>query len=265
MVKKTLIFALATLFLISLVMATDTTITIKTLPDHKVSIFVYGAGELALTDSKHGTSDSQGMFSYVHSSDKSRIDVLVKITKDAQTVFKEKFEDYEAGKPISIRMDNEEITGEYNPAAKGPENVTNETAIQTSPEVEITEVKTEEESNSEGVTGSTISGIAGLKISTIVYYILGVFFVLVVIFFIMKRSWKYRSTKSYGNIGPSVPPSTLSASSTSDEDNLASLERKIAEAQSELNLMRNQEKIKVAEARLEADKRELERLRQGQV
>ena len=73
---------------------------------------------------------------------------------------------------------------------------------------------------------------------------------------------------------PSYPSSSQSQSSSytqtpdsfsgdSQEAEMRRVEYKIREAQQELARMKNQERIKSAEAKLEADRRELEKLRRG--
>lgn len=96
-----------------LVSATDTQINIKTLPNHKASIFVYPSGELTFEKSYHLTSDTFGNLKITHSSDSSEIDILVKITKDGEKVLSEKFDSYDVNLPIGIRIDYNEINGNY--------------------------------------------------------------------------------------------------------------------------------------------------------
>ena len=92
--------------------AFDTPIKIKTLADHKVSIFIYESGKPMILESRHIMSD-RGEVSIIYSSPVSEIDVRVKVTKDGNNVFNELFEGYDAGKPINIKIDYDGVDRNY--------------------------------------------------------------------------------------------------------------------------------------------------------
>src|SRR3989344_2152234 len=289
MVKKIILTIMLLALAISLVSAVDTEIKVKTLPDHKVFIFVYPAGELQMIDSFYATSDSNGEVSFVNSVTKSKIDVLVKVTKDGQKIFLEKFEDYETGEPIYIRIDNEKIDGTYTPNEDAKaENTTNTTSVEennTDAPIQTNNTETIEE-KTEPISGAVVSeGKNKGTSSTIIYgVIIGLLVVAIAIFALNKvRSSQtikrkdgvdFPAKSTIMPTNPSYPSSSQSQSSSytqtpdsfsgdSQEAEMQRVEYKIREAQQELARMKNQERIKAAEAKLEVDRRELEKLRKG--
>ena len=84
---------LLVIFSISFVSAIDTQINVRTLPNHKASIFVLKTGETyLLLNSYHINADSTGQVSATYSGDESKIMITLKITKNGQTVMLNKFE-----------------------------------------------------------------------------------------------------------------------------------------------------------------------------
>ena len=290
MVKKIILTIMLLALAISLVSAVDTEIKVKTLPDHKVFILIYSAGTVSpMIDSFDATSDSNGEVSFVNSVTKSKIDVLVKVTKDGQKIFLEKFEDYETGEPIYIRIDNEKIDGTYTPNEDAKaENTTNTTSVEennTDAPIQTNNTETIEE-KTEPISGAVVSeGKNKGTSSTIIYgVIIGLLVVAIAIFALNKVSSSQTIKRKDGvdfpakstimPTNPSYPSSSQSQSSSytqtpdsfsgdSQEAEMQRVEYKIREAQQELARMKNQERIKAAEAKLEVDRRELEKLRKG--
>ena len=283
MVKRFALMMMVLLLVFPLASAFDTPIKVKTIVGNKVSIFVYPSGSLASVNSYYLETNGNGEVSVVHTSSDNEIDLLVKVTKDGVNIFKEKFTGYEAGAPISIKMDYDEITGEYDEAAVKA----NETPVVVAPVANTTEevketVKTD--ATNASVTGNVAKEVSGGSgFSKIIFFIIGgVLIVGAVVFLVMRYStFRFSSGKSGGaadgaptyfrsnNVGVGkgsgfsmTHASSAPVSSTGGPD-VAELENKIKEAERQLNLLKNREKIRIAEKRLEEDRKELDRLRKG--
>ncbi|MDO8508600.1 MAG: hypothetical protein Q7S27_02855 [Nanoarchaeota archaeon] len=280
MVKK-IIFSLFILILIlSFANAVSTDIKVKTLADHKVGVFIYSSGQPASIDSFHKVSDSSGIVQVTHSSDKSKIDVMIKITKDGKNVLDPyKFEDYKAGDPIYIRYDFDEQNGEYSDSTTGEikEAEVNDSAIDANTTIPAAEEKTEEavketvkEENKSGevnqpATGGVISHSDGDFFSWMIYGGIGLLLIVIVAVLFVWRS-------SHFSTGiPSPPTHHFSGSHNSNSvvqeqsySDIHKVEKRLEEAQREIRMLKNKEKIKEAENRLRQDKDELDRLRRGE-
>ena len=261
MVKKTIISLFLLALLVSFVSAVDTEIKIKTLADHKVSIFIYPDSSAASVNSFHAIADEKGEALFIHSSNDPKIDVLVKITKEGEKVFLERFEGYQAGKPISIRVDYDEVSGDYTPQAAVP---VVETANKT---IEPANAVTAETQPSNQLTGEVVAVNATESSSKAFYFVvvIGILAAIVVVLLVIKRFMPFSQFGSTFKIKSSSSPAYTSSSSynSGEERRIKEIERKISDAQKELNMVRGQEKIKAAEKRLEQDRRELEKLKFG--
>ena len=332
MIKKFVFAAMISLFIILpfISAAFDTPIKIKSLADHKASIFIYKSGNLDILESYH-LNTQRGEISITYSSPESRIDVRVKITKDSQKVFNEFFEGYEAGKPINIKIDYSGVDRNYaESAAKETLNKTEtieENKTETTEEnatatpAPITESPANAtENNSAPITGAAIDN-AKNSFSNVIYFIIGgILIAALIVLFIVRASMrssnkanssipasaepsqprkpaspiKQNYTKQSSSFKPSSyssalrqsqqpqrqfsnwqsqqqpqnrVPSIISGNNEDieiDDEYIRQLESKIKEAERELNFIKNVEKIKAAEKRLEEDRRELERLKGGE-
>ncbi len=253
MVKK---FALSLLFLvliISSVSAIDTQIKIKTIPEHKASIFIYPTDSVTSINSFHVIADSTGELSVTHSSEHSKIDILVKITKDGNKIFLERFEDYQAGKEIYIRMDYTEVNGNYEPSKEAAANTTN-----TTQEIQENVVVNEEKEPQTQLTGEVVANDTNSS-SKAFYFVIVVAILgaIVIVLLVIKR---FVTPSSNMDIASNQ---AMLRSLEREERRIKEMERKIMNSEKELNVIKNQDKIKAAERKLEEDKRELERLKKG--
>ena len=267
----------------SLASAIDTEIKVKTLADHKVSVFIYPSDKVTILDSFHKIADTTGIVSSVHSSDEKKLDVMVKVTKDGQTIFKEKFNSYEAGKPIFIRMDNEEITGNYNPsknanALANTTNTTSESAESVNNSIDGKNNKSEgnDSSNVKDLgekvfendkVDSNNGAIAGLAVSNsensytkFIYYLIGIIILLVVLVlgFFVARKFVGRSSAGNLKVGDVGAGSHVVVS-----NEVRRLQHQLRDAQREIIRLKNQDKIKDIQKRIEEEKKELERLKRS--
>src|SRR3989344_3849128 len=99
-----LVLPLLMLFVIPLVFAADTKITVTTLPNHDVDISVLRHGQVySLIESYHKNSGSGGNISVTTTTTESMVDVLVWVKKDNVIVKYEKFETgFPVGTPINL-------------------------------------------------------------------------------------------------------------------------------------------------------------------
>jgi len=282
MMRKIVLGILFLMLVFPLASAADTAIKVKTLPNHKVSIFIYSSGSLSIDSSfLYKVSDSNGLVSIVYSAPKTKIDVRVKVeTQDGTKLFNELFEEYTSGKPIYIRLDDDEINGEYVEPAAVSENVTeNETQIEENTSEIIP-------ASNETVTGAVISEEGNEIFSKTAYIVvMAVVIALVIVLLVFRKKIFTRDASSMGskpNFSPPAKPSSsegilpnrfLRMNTKNDEtrninaavsgSEIEDIERKLKDAQKELHLIKNQEKIKFAERKIEEDRRDLERLKRG--
>ena len=184
MMRKIVLGILFLMLVFPLASAADTAIKVKTLPNHKVSIFIYSSGSLSIDNSfLYKVSDSNGIVSIVYSAPKTKIDVRVKVeTQDGTKVFNELFEEYTSGKSIYIRLDDDEINGEYVEPAAVSENVTeNETQIEENTSEIIP-------ASNETVTGAVISEEGNEIFSKTAYIVvIAVVIALVIVLFVFRK------------------------------------------------------------------------------
>ncbi len=273
MVRKLIFCLIVVVLALELVSAASTEIKIRTLANHKVYIYILEPDQVyKLLDSYNQNSDGNGEVSYTYNSlGTNKIDVLVNVKKDNVKVFSQRFEDYEAGKPIYIRMDYQEITGDYK---EGSQAVDSEDSIENKTEgekeeekpVEIDNVEEERIKKEVGITGEVVSEDKGA--SSYIYYIIGGVVLVVIIIFLVV--WKFNSeggvfpVSDSFNEGGSGSSKSRTGDLISKDREIRKLEGKVREMEKEINIVKNREKIRAVERKLEEDRRELERLRRGE-
>ena len=274
--KRDVFIFFGLLFILPLVSAVDTQINVKTLANHKVSIFVIAPEDTyRLLESFHINADATGMVSVKYSGIDTEIKVNVKITKDGKTVIFEKFPDeFRAGENLYLKVIPGDVSTNYmeeEKANEAEEVENNETLNKTEQQnVSVTplaeEKKEEKTTNSSsskklGISGSAILG--EIKKYTKIYYIVGIILIAGVIVFFIWRS---------GVIGK-IGDKFNSDSSSYDYDpikynfkdkEIDTLEKKMKTMQSEINRIKNQKRITEAEKKLEEDRKSLDRLKKGE-
>ena len=182
------------LFVIPFVLATDTEITIQTLPNYEVQATASPAGDVSFSvlDSIINQSDEKGRINFVFSVSKN-FNLIVYIKKDGKTIsqgFKNptKLNDNVPGEPIYLEL----IPDWFEPeGAEDIEENLNETE-ENDAEVEVVNESDlpSEEANVK-LTGSTVSGT--LKKTT--YSIIGIIALVIIIFLIFKFWRKSKGKK----------------------------------------------------------------------
>src|SRR3989344_6953148 len=254
MVRK-LLLSLFVLVLIAPVFLATTPITVKTLAEHDVSIFVLEADKVySLIESFHQNSGIEAQVSVTTTTEADKFDILVIIKKNNQKVFSERFEDYEEGQTIEIELPEreepivEEIEEIEEIAENSTENST-ETPAEEVAEEQTQEVQETETSNS--ITGGVITTLTS-KTGKIVYYILGAILIVGILSFVLVRRMR-PSMKATSFPRPTIRTGNSDASPLNQSPKsgkLTEIENKIRDAQRELNTLKNEEKIKAAEEKL---------------
>ncbi len=268
--EKVLLIAVLVVLLLPIAAALDTKINVRTYTDHKVSIFIYENGQLTLLDSHHADSGESGEVSYTYTSSVENLDVSVKITKNGERIMLEKFEDITAGEELFLRVEPDNVLRDYRDLEQAAEaetnetgNVTEETVVEETNETgNVTEetveaINEEEEETDATITGNAVSGSDGISL-TFIYYIVGFIVLVGVVVLIILGIKKWRASAT-----PTSKEKTKQYFSYPKNREIEEAEKKIREAQRELNKIKNEGKIREAEMKLQEDKKNLQRLKEG--
>ncbi len=281
------VLLLLTIFSICLVSAIDTQINVRTWPNHKASILVSKPVEPPpLLNSFHINSGSTGEVSAVYSGDDPIIKITVKITKDGQTVLMQKFEnEFATGSPLYLQVipgrisDNYKLQDEQREQNATNQAATNQTIVnqtsqnatqenQTAPETTNSTTTNTTETNS-SITGAVISdktNKSSFKIPIFVWYILlGLIVAGIIVFgFIkLKPKMKRSETPHYERHGRVALKPIHHQEAKDTNSQLAEAERKIREAQEEINKIKNKSKMDEIRSRIQKEQDELSRLEKG--
>lgn len=254
---------LVILFILLLLPAVSaTTITLHTEKFHEADIYVLDASAVyqnlqSFLNKETGTT---GVVTVDASLGVSQVDLLVHVkTYEGVKVHNKRFENIDATSAIEIYL---------------PESLKEVVAAQVASQAAATELPSVNESNSteesvpavlpkesEGIQVSegTSSGITGnviddsnLGFKTVyIYYILGALLLAGILFFVFR------------NKGSGYPHNQFKPASKHDAHYVMHLEKKLKSAESEINHLKNQGKIKEIERRMEEERKEIERLRHG--
>jgi hypothetical protein len=261
------VMLLAILLILPLVSAAATQITVKTFKFQEVNIFVLdGSQNYFLVDSfKPQNSGAAGEVTVTTNTELPSIDILVVIKDNGVKVLSKRFEDYSTGAPIVLELPdmggtktdeptNQTVVNET--SANQTTNSTNETAAPPAPASPAQEKVTDVVADAKPtVTGNALSdtGSSSFKMQYL-YYIFGVIVLAGILFFIFRARGKYSQPKFNFR-----PPSKGEAAQ------VMHLQRKLQDAEREIHVLKNQDKVKSMEKRIEEEKREIERLKRGEI
>ena len=156
MVNKLIALLIFAALLVFPLVSADLQINIKTLADHKVSVFVLAnIDAYSLLESYHGLADGTGMYSTNYVGDAEEIKINVKITKDGETVILHKFENtFKNGDPLYLQVIPEDISDNYKKTED--EKAVIEANTSASENVTIESNDTQEQKDDAGLTGNVV-------------------------------------------------------------------------------------------------------------
>lgn len=255
------VFLMMTLTLICLpqVLALDTTIQVTSEPNTFIMIRVFeGGSQTNLLESiLDRRVDFNNQVTVTHSSDKSRLDIVVYVKEipNGAAKYYKRYENIAAGSTFAVSL---------------PENATapNRSIITTSqPAINDTN-QTEPTTNVTNITAGTAAPLTGnaIQSSTVLggikwYYVVAGAFLAVAILaggFIMKKK---QSAK-----GPAVMPKNPPGSTkdpTELEKQLQETQARLDQATKEISRIKNEDQIKQLQKNIEAEQEQLRKLQQG--
>jgi len=261
---------LALLFVIvalQMVSAVETTITVYTFAGHTalINILDPSSGDALQTFQTNATDD--GTISVTWSSGTRTVDIVVIIRNSAGKIARnQKFTGYTTGSPLSfdLRPDPNAVVAPIIPVVNVTPvapvvNLTNATSVDISDVVNTT---TNSSSSSWKMPSLSIKWNA--KYTQYVYYLIYAVIAVVVIWLLIKFMPRIISSIPKTPSGPVTGKSTAEnyRYNTKTDRQLAEAERKIKEAQSEIDRIRNKKRIvSEAERKFQEAKRELERVK----
>lgn len=175
------------IFLMQVVIATETEIKVKTLPNHEVQLTTSKANiaDFQVIQSFKNNSDEYGDITFTSTSDDLEFNIVIYLKKDNQKVsannFTNPYKDTNlpAGEPIYI-----ELAPSWFKFIETPKNETEVTAenqtIENITINETEEIQESEEENNLGITGSTVSGKGGFLSKKPIYYGIGIIVLLII-------------------------------------------------------------------------------------
>jgi len=254
MVRKLACF-LALILISMAAVSAATDIKIKSLPLRNISVLIFDANQVySLDTSYHTSTNINGNANVTYTGSISKINIGVKINQDnIYHLFDDKFD---AGQQINLNV----IPGEMSSSTgkTEEENVT-ENITENATESNLTEDVVSNTTGNESKKGF----LSGLSISEftkkfkIVYYIIGIIVVAGIVFLFIKfKGQIFKRDIAYNY-------KSLSNKDLSKE--LVNAENKLKEAQNEINKLKNKDRIDTMERKIEQDKLELEKLKDGKI
>jgi hypothetical protein len=255
-------------FLLSLTTAATekiTPITVKTIANTNVEINVLNPQTFDVLETFKQNSGATGEFTVTSKSTQPTIYLIVKVKKENMILFSERFNNYKTGEQIKIYLPKIlEETGKDST----PENSTNQTAENNTAQNNTTVAASTAPAQQEQVTqepvipqapltGQAVSETESVKTNWI-YYIIAIVVIMIAIAMFMMRKKLFKEKLP----GPTKTKSTPEYESSINKE-LAQAERKLAEAQTEIQRIKNRDKILIAEKKLEEDRVRLEKLKSG--
>lgn len=273
MASKKLLIAVI-IVLLPIVFALETSMTIKTLSNHRVSVIVREAGKLTTLESFHKDT-AGGEVQILTNQDPTSLDLLVTLKKDTITILNKKFEAVKSGEKLVINFvpgdvslkTQAEIDAEAaaqaaaeTPEPKAPveETASEETPVETEPAAETQTESVEELKNSK-VSGLAI--FSNKETTKKIYYGLGIIIALIVIvciFFFVRK--KIKSKDSMTDSFKVRKLSDIKGDHYIDRK-LRDAEKRIEEAKREIEQIKNKDsRVRQLKEQYEHDKKELKRL-----
>jgi len=267
MKRGCIIFSVMFLLMVSMVLAIDTKITIKTKADRDIVISVLGDNDNLIKEFKNET-DSDGKYVVELSTSELLVDIVVIVRKNGKFEYggPQRYDNQKTANPIVIDLEQvivekvventtEEVGEIIEPVDEIVKNTTEMavdatvSVVDSAPEVPE-ETNVIEEKEPRKITGMIVEGGKSIINSKITYYIIGGLFIIGILFFLIFTARKKLDKKKLFKKDFSKNMNDLS---------IEDAEKKLDEAKKELDEIKNR-KRKLAEAR-EKFKRDQEELR----
>lgn len=253
--KKLVVYFLLLLVLIPGVLAIKTEVTVKTKPNELVSINVFDPISEEKIFNAFERADASGTYATSFSSAVEKVNVEIRSTDDSNVIIgNQQYENYPAGEAINLDF----ITPLTNNSIE--ENSTIQSNITENESIRQTNETTINESTNSAPTGFAIKDIFS---SRTFYYIIIVLVLVGIVLFVFRMKKKNNYNDKPAEEIKIRKWSDFQAESSLKQAEIAEAEKKIREAQAEINRLRNEDKIEEIKKRIEQDERELLRLRAG--
>jgi len=283
MVNKLFVLALVFIFTLApAVLAVQTQINIKTIDHKDVTVAIIEDSEQYKLIKSYPNifSGIKGEISVTHDGEETAFKIKVIVKEANKVVVTDTFASQSAGGVIDLEVfpagydpdeekesDNSDSSGTT--ASDNQESDAEETS-------EETEEVTKEDAEKSGVTGFSFLGDIG-KGSRVFYVIAVILIVGVLGFFIYRRiragpphvvgpkeTKPKKSMKEESSFQNLASAAVAGSNTTGDMNAIEVAERKIKEAQAEINKIKNKSRIDAAERKLRDDQEALERLKKGE-
>ena len=244
----------------------DTELKITDPSEHRISLIIRGEGKLSTADSSHQNVDESGEITYTTSVTHEYLDIIVTLKKEAKQIKTQKFESIKSGDVYTITMvpglDSTILSSDELAASESEEPVEEEVVKETettedTETEEVVEEPVEEEVVEETIenpetevqasltTGLAISDLMPSgKFSYVLWIVIGVGALLFIIIAARKKI----------DLSKKSPPENI------DDKRLLSAEKRIKEAQDEINKIKNrsnnEKRLKDAQERFKKDQEE---------
>lgn len=251
--KGLLFFAGFIIFLfvaVPLVSSMNIEITLESdYPFRSVLIRVLDGSSTELDSLYPGKTDINGKLTTNYSTSLAKLGFAVFILENGGVLNNVEFEDMPTNKPIIL--DIRSSPGEV-------ENISTSNVSE-----EITNATITDNIGNDPITAQVVSGSGeNFNVPILFYYLMGILLLAGVIGFVVGK--RIREKRHSGNISDKPAMIVRKEEGSNFSRDLAVAERKLREAQNEINRLKNTDKIKQAEDKLRRDSEELEKLRKGE-
>ncbi|MAH06845.1 hypothetical protein CMI38_01180 [Candidatus Pacearchaeota archaeon] len=234
----------------------DTEFKITAPSEYRISLFIREEGELTTTDSFHKNVDGSGELTLTTSASHEYLDVTVTLKKGTNQIKTHKFESVKSGDVYTITMvpgiDPTILSSDELAASESEETIEEEdTEVEEVVEETIEEeIEEETEAQASPTTGLAVSDLMPSgKFSYFLWVVIGVSALLFAILVARKKI----------DLSKKSPPENI------DDKRLLSAEKRIKEAQDEINKIKNrsnnEKRLKDAQERFKKDQEEIKKLR----
>jgi len=260
MVKKKTFYAIFLLLvvvfagIVSSLSVQKTIINIHAGKYNNLTIIISKPSDGSILETKSDFANQEGEFSYTHYALVPKIDIKIEIRDlNGNLLGTQEFGPYDSGSPISLTIDSSNLGEIITDSSSGPsDDSSNDVAPE---ESSITDESTITD-DVPGVTGFAVSD--GASSSNVGYYILAVIFVGGLL--LLGGLWHYKKGSFHPHSKIKKNFSTVDSGNSVD---LRKAQKRISQLESEVTLLKNQDRIKDLQKSINKEQDEISRLRRG--